>query len=239
MNRFIRLDTMWDASRWLAPLSSECRLCWVLLLCYVKAHGRDGRAKALDPARAARMWYVGEESVRQLFLAAESHGAVHVEGSDWVVDKWSEYQGDSTANERMKRYRERKSESESVVVTAVTRNARNVTRERDRERDREETDKYPPLPPKGDFDAFWSEYPRRKGSNPKQPARVSYERSLRTATHEEIMRGLAAYKQSDPGERGAEFIAQAATWLNQRRWEDDYSVVDERAKILAQLGGEA
>lgn len=103
MNRYIRLDTMWDASQWLAPLSSECRLCWVLLLCYVRGHGTCGRAKALDPERAARMWYVGEESVRQLFLAAEAHGALRIEDSDWVVDKWDRYQEPDKEELRLQR----------------------------------------------------------------------------------------------------------------------------------------
>lgn len=97
----------------------------------------------------------------------------------------------------------------------------------------------PPIVPKGDFCEFWNHYPKRKGSNPKQTALVAYERALkRGATAEAILAGVKAYSRSDPGERGAEFIAQAVTWLNQRRWEDDYSEIDEKARIIANLRAE-
>jgi hypothetical protein len=65
---------MWDASEWLCILSAEAQLVWVKLLCYAKGHGFDGRVKAINPIVAARMWNVGDESVRQLLKAAEIHG---------------------------------------------------------------------------------------------------------------------------------------------------------------------
>lgn len=141
MNRFIRLDTMWSASEWISTLSAEARLVWVELLCYVKNAGRDGKAKALHPEIAARMWFLGAESVRQLLIAAERHGALRVEGSNWVVVKWAAYQGDPTNAERQSRFRERQ-----VTPSNALRNARNTEKEKEKEKD---TEREPPKPPKG------------------------------------------------------------------------------------------
>lgn len=130
--RWIRLDLSWSHSEWLSVLSAESRLAWVELLCYVKGFGTDGRARTMTPDRFARMIYVGEESVRQMLRAAEIHGSLAIIDNDWVIVKWSKYQGDETAAERMRRYREnRKARSVESAgddpVTDVTRNARNVT----------------------------------------------------------------------------------------------------------------
>ena len=140
MNRYIRLDTMWDASAWLQPLSSEAQLVWIKLLCYAKNAGRDGRVKALVPMVASRMWFVGEESVRQLLIAADQHGAIALNGPDWVVTKWGEYQGDAGSAERSKRYRERQSANNH----GASRASRVSSLEKEKEKDN-----ISPLPPKG------------------------------------------------------------------------------------------
>jgi hypothetical protein len=63
------------------------------------------------------------------------------------------------------------------------------------------------------FETFWLVYAKRP-NNPKQLAKASWMRALKTATAEEIMVGLAKYEFSpDP-----KFRPMAATFLNQRRW---------------------
>jgi hypothetical protein len=63
------------------------------------------------------------------------------------------------------------------------------------------------------FETFWLAYAKRP-NNPKQLAKASWNRALKTATAEEIMVGLAKYEFSpDP-----KFRPMAATFLNQRRW---------------------
>lgn len=109
---WIRLETSWALSEWLAPLSSEARLCWVMLLCHVKAQGQHGTCRALSPLVAARHWFVGEESVRQMLMAAEAHGALVVSEGVWTISKWRDYQGDPTAAERQRRRRDRQKEPE-------------------------------------------------------------------------------------------------------------------------------
>jgi hypothetical protein len=71
------------------------------------------------------------------------------------------------------------------------------------------------------FDAFWAAYPRRRGANPRAPARTSWDRALkRGATPEAILAGARAYAADPSTKVGTEFVPMAVTWLNQRRWED-------------------
>jgi hypothetical protein len=136
VNRFIRLDTMWSASEWLAVLAAEARLVWVELLCYVKGHGRDGRVKALHPLVASRMWFVGEESVRQLLIAAEQHGALSTNGQDWIIAKWEQYQGDPTAAERQARFKQKQRQCEVTVDNALP-TVSNAEKEKETEKKKE------------------------------------------------------------------------------------------------------
>lgn len=107
--RWFRLDTTWSQSEWVAGLEPAARLCWVEMLGYVKAHGFNGRAKKLATNVAARNWGVTRNAVTAMLEAAESDDALRVEGDDWVIANWPEYQGDPTAAERNKRYRQSKS----------------------------------------------------------------------------------------------------------------------------------
>lgn len=104
--KWLRLDISWSTSDWLCVLSAEARLAWVELLCYVKAYGTAGRARAKSPEAFARMIYVGEESIRQLLKAAEMHGALSVVEGDWIIVKWREYQCDENNANRQARFRE-------------------------------------------------------------------------------------------------------------------------------------
>jgi hypothetical protein len=75
-----------------------------------------------------------------------------------------------------------------------------------------------------DFEIFWAAYPKRP-SNPKQPALKSYLKARKEgATKEIILAGAMAYAKTRAGKE-TEYTAMAATWLNQKRWEDDYGPV--------------
>lgn len=72
------------------------------------------------------------------------------------------------------------------------------------------------------FARFWRAYPRRDGQNPKQPAALKFQGHVRRGTDPEaIIAGAMAYAASVAGE-DPRFTAQAVTWLNQRRWEDQH-----------------
>lgn len=130
--------------------------------------------------------------------------------------------------ERQARYRARLAEKKANVTSDVT----DVTDVTQKEKS--------PIPPKekttpisneigkyqareADFQKFWRAYPRRTGSNPKDPARKSWLAAIKRGTNpDEIISGALAYaafrSEDDP-----KFTKQAATWLNQRGWEDDYT----------------
>jgi len=87
-----------------------------------------------------------------------------------------------------------------------------------------------------DFDAFWAAYPKRP-NNPKAPAKKSYLAARRDdVSHEAIMAGVNAYAAMRVNE-DPKFTAQAVTWLNQKRWADEYDVPAE-AKPVAQASDE-
>lgn len=76
------------------------------------------------------------------------------------------------------------------------------------------------------FDGFWSAYPRKKakGAAIKAFARLRADDALQTAMLEAIARQSA----SDDWKRdGGKWIPYPATWLNDRRWEDQLPGVDD------------
>ena len=71
------------------------------------------------------------------------------------------------------------------------------------------------------FDDFWAVYPRRRGANPRAPARTSWDRAIKKGASPEAIVGAARAYAADPSTKvGTEFVPMAVTWLNQRRWED-------------------
>lgn len=71
---------------------------------------------------------------------------------------------------------------------------------------------------------FWPAYPKRDGSNPKQPAKTKFVAHVRSGIDPaEIVAGAKAYSifmaNDDP-----KFVMQTTKFLNQRCWQDDYSV---------------
>lgn len=107
--KWLRLNTTWSSSDWVAELLPESRLCWVELMCYVKAHGIYGKAHVLSPTIAARQWGVSTKAVIAMLDAATSgdEPALAVEDGYWCLLNWARYQPDPTAAKRMRRYRER------------------------------------------------------------------------------------------------------------------------------------
>jgi hypothetical protein len=72
-----------------------------------------------------------------------------------------------------------------------------------------------------EFAVFWAAYPKREGSNPKEPARQSYQRARRRGvTAPELLEGARQYAAKMAGEP-RRYVAQAVTWLNQSRWRDE------------------
>jgi uncharacterized protein YdaU (DUF1376 family) len=83
----------------------------------------------------------------------------------------------------------------------------------------------PTRPPVDEFqDRFWKAYPSRgDASNPKAPALEKFARAVKGgADPEAIIAAAQRYAEVErkAGRLGTEKVAQALTWLNQRRWGD-------------------
>jgi hypothetical protein len=73
------------------------------------------------------------------------------------------------------------------------------------------------------FEAFWREYPKREGPNPKAPARKKFLALVASGEDaDRIIEGARRCREDHlaRNEIKTRYIAQAVTWLNQRRWED-------------------
>jgi hypothetical protein len=73
-----------------------------------------------------------------------------------------------------------------------------------------------------EFLRFWDLYPRKDGS--KATAFKSYNQALKETNHEALIGSLERFNAYNRA-KGTEpqYIAHAATWLNQKRWEADYA----------------
>jgi uncharacterized protein YdaU (DUF1376 family) len=70
-------------------------------------------------------------------------------------------------------------------------------------------------------ECFWKVYPKRKGANPKDPARKLFEGFVMSGVDPtRIKSALLAGSGFDRDKIGTEFIPQAVKWLRDRRWED-------------------
>jgi uncharacterized protein YdaU (DUF1376 family) len=109
---------------------------------------------------------------------------------------------------------ENKDVSATSNANAMLKPAKETITKRIRKKEKED------IPPDG-FDRFWQAYPR---SENKSEAHKAFVKALKGTDHETIIRGATAFADHCKRE-GTEkrFIAHASTWLNQRRWENDYS----------------
>jgi len=70
------------------------------------------------------------------------------------------------------------------------------------------------------FTRFWREYPRRES---KKTAKQAFDRlDPDPELFQEMLDAIASWKKTDQWQKnGGQFIPHPATWLNQRRWEDE------------------
>lgn len=71
------------------------------------------------------------------------------------------------------------------------------------------------------FEQFWKLYPKRKGDNPKAPARKVFEMLVKQGVNpDDIIAGVKLATERNRDKVGTEFIPQATKWLRDRRFED-------------------
>ena len=75
-----------------------------------------------------------------------------------------------------------------------------------------------------DFEEFWSEYPKRRGTNPRKKAFEKYRAARKAGTSkDDILDGVKRLFKfvCDEDTIETEFVPMAATWLTQERWSDE------------------
>ena len=92
------------------------------------------------------------------------------------------------------------------------------------------SNKLPESELKSDFEKLWALYPNKKG---KAKAYTAYKKAINDgATNDQIESGINGYnseielKNTKPN-----YIAHGSTWFSNKRWEDDYTEVDNSPKI--------
>lgn len=79
------------------------------------------------------------------------------------------------------------------------------------------------------FDTFWREYPKKTG---KGDARKKFATALTKTSFQTLMNALEQVKLSPQWNRDAgRYIPNPATWLNQERWEDEGTQIDDNANL--------
>lgn len=81
------------------------------------------------------------------------------------------------------------------------------------------------------FEEFWKVKPKRKGSNPKEQARLKFLRHVENGMDPQLIIGAArawAKQEQENGKEGTEYVAMAVTWLNQKRFGDYEPIKEEQ-----------
>jgi hypothetical protein len=91
------------------------------------------------------------------------------------------------------------------------------------------------------FDEFWNEYPRRDGANPRAPAEKKFIMLLANGVKADAIIGGASRYAADMRAKGQDntpYVAQALTWLTQKRWQDHppQKPVDMTGRFYAAAG---
>jgi len=79
-----------------------------------------------------------------------------------------------------------------------------------------------PIPPRGNgrFERFWNAYPKKIGKGAAEKSFKKYKPD--DALLSVMLKAIALQKQSDQWQKDSgQFIPNPATWLNQKRWEDE------------------
>lgn len=222
-------DKLWGHPKWMA-LPAGARALWVTAGSYCASNETDGRLSAATIAPLGGR-------PRDADRLVECGLWERVEGGYQFHD-WADYQPtkaqvraerDAT-KERQRKWREaRQSRRDNTVSNAVTNTSRHTVSNAAPTRPDPTNTPLPPnhTPPPddknslpanagGDFDEFWTLYPKRQG---KDRARAAWRHATRDTPPTEILNGLRTLlpklEAADP-----QFIPHPNNWLRDRRWTD-------------------
>jgi len=134
-----------------------------------------------------------------------------------------------TAAERTRRWRERRARDAAGVTGDVTVTA--IDLEPNQETKTQTA-------PEGasaceGFNEFWRAFPQRDGDNPEQPALAAFRKAVAAgADPEAIIAGAKAYARATAG-RERRYIASAARWLGECRWQGEQELAPNLGAAIA------
>ncbi len=183
---------------------------------------------------------LSDKELHTIIEGMEAAGLITTDHEEITITKWKERQfesdvSDPTAPERMRKYRARKDGSAPVTppLRSVTPPLRLVTvalrPDTDTDTDKKDiravakSDTPPSM-----FEEFWRVYPKRDGASPKAPAKVSFLASVKGGVEPLTICAAAGRYAAECrrlGSEGTPMVAQAVTWLRQKRWGDYPEVV--------------
>lgn len=218
---------------WAEP--NPTRIVWITMLAMSDRHGYVG-ASIPGLANTARVSIAECEIAINSFLSpdiysrSQDHDGRRIEVSDrgWVLINYERFRDmrDEEARKEFERNRKRESRAKLKELKCPDMSAMSLNvpecptvsaqayADTDTELDLDHSISIP------DFDRFWKQYP-------KKVAKAAAEKAWRKlkATNDleaTILRAIDAHKATEKWqENGGAFIPHPASWLNQRRWEDE------------------
>jgi hypothetical protein len=203
-------------------LSGETFKLWINVLCIASKHG-GVLPKLDDLAFQLRLpALVCKTEIDTLKSAGLIDGDKNLKPHGWEK---RQYKSD-TSTERVKRFRERSSN----VAETVNETVPDTETETDTETEQiqiKKTNKKSRSAGFAEFDRFWSCYPKRVGRG---SAEKAWQKALSIASADEIISVVEVYPWGDD----KQFIPHPATWLNQKRWQDDLTASKSRLEDQAE-----
>lgn len=202
-------------------LAPEVFKAWVNILC-LAARG-DGKLPSVrDISFALRLSEAKTDGIIKALKSAELiDGETEMEPHGW---RSRQYDSD-VSTPRVKRFRERFSNGDGTVKETPS----ETDSETDTEQKQINISSAPKISLQADFDAWWDQYPRKRGKNAALKAYMAARRADGGPSALTLMNGAMRYAAERTGQDG-KFTAHPATWLNQGRWDDEPEKPHEPAK---------
>jgi hypothetical protein len=220
----------WDRP-WFRHLPNTYKLFWIYIL---------------DRCDAAGIWYVDMEMAR-FYLATKIdqnkaielfQKQIETKVDRWLIKDFIGFQYGSL-NPENKNFRgvsfklEAFKEGASIPLLSPIQGGK----DKEQERVKEDSVFERGVGKTSNFDAFWSAYPKKVGKGAAEKAWIKVGAA---SLNGQILQAVENQKRCDQWQKdGGQFIPNPATWLNQRRWEDEIApngISPEEAKKKREEG---
>jgi len=204
----------WLSDPQLRAASTVSKGIWIDLLCFMWEAPDRGKLEGVTREQLAKMTGATPEEIEVFLSDAKTLNFGSVTERDKKITlenrRMVREEKERKANaERQARFRDKKKSLNNAPsngkVTSLSSSSTSVT---------------PPKPPTGGFDEFWKSYPKKVGKGAAESAFKKIKKPKETLR--QILQALERQKRSEQWTKeNGRFIPNPATYLNQRRWEDE------------------